>query len=79
MAANTFSTFLLWHAFQLYGPKIVTLHKLGRPTVVLFTIAVIFTVGKTFCFDAQRQGKLKRGMLDDDVTVWPWLHFKKNW
>ena len=25
------------------------------------------------------QGKLKRGMSEDDVTVWLWLPFKKNW
>ena len=34
MAADTFSTFILWHAFQLYGPKMVTLHKLGKPSIV---------------------------------------------
>ena len=29
-------------------------------------------------FMEHRQGKLKRGMSNNDVTVHPWLPFKKN-
>ena len=29
--------------------------------------------------DGEHQGKLNLGMADDDVTVLPWLPFKKNW
>ena len=29
--------------------------------------------------DGEHQGKQNLGMADDDVTVLPWLPFKKNW
>ena len=41
------------------------------------TLISSFVSIQTFSYSRQ-QGKLKRGMSDDDVTVRPWLPFKKK-